>query len=94
MKCLSWKVIGALAALGLGIYFVAPGLAAGAVPLLVLAVCPLSMLLMMRAMGSMGRHSTSDEAGAAHADEVARLRAEVAALRAEGEGRQEARWTR
>jgi L-asparagine transporter-like permease len=74
MKCLNWKVIGALAAVGVGIYLVAPGVAAAG-PLLVLAVCPLSMLLMMRAMGSMGRPTQAE------ADEVARLRAEVAALR-------------
>lgn len=84
MKCWNWKVIGVLAALGVGIYLVAPGVAAAAVPLLVLAVCPLSMLLMMRAMGSMDRCDTRD---GADADEVARLRAEVAALRAERQGR-------
>ena len=87
MKCLNWKVIGVLAALDVGIYLVAPGAAAAAVPLLVLAVCPLSMLLMMRAMGSMGRCNTRDDAGNADADEVARLRAEVAALRDEKQGR-------
>ncbi len=74
MRCLNWKVIAALAAVGVGIYLVAPGVAAAAVPLLVLALCPLSMLLMMRAMGSMSR-PTSDP------DEVARLRAEIAELR-------------
>ena len=89
MKCLNWKVIGALAAVGLGIYLVAPGVAAAAVPLLVLAVCPLSMLLMMRAMGSMGQCATRADGASdqADADEVARLRAEVAALRAERQGR-------
>ena len=86
MKCLNWKVIGVLAALGVGIYLVAPG-AAAAVPLLVLAVCPLSMLLMMRAMGAMGQCDTRDDAGNADADEAARLRAEVAALRDERQGR-------
>lgn len=80
MKCFNWKVIGALAAIGIGLYGLAPGAAAAAVPLLILAACPLSMLLMMRAMGSMGSCKTN---GATNADEVARLRAEVAALRAE-----------
>jgi hypothetical protein len=89
MKCLNWKVIGALAALGAAIYLVAPGVAAAAVPLLVLTVCPLSMLLMMRAMGSMGSCTTRPDGSPtqADADEVARLRAEVAALRAERQGR-------
>jgi hypothetical protein len=85
MKCLNWKVIAALASVGLGIYLVAPALAAAATPLRVLAICPLSMLLMMRAMGSTGRCTTRSDGGSdqAEADEVARLRAEVAALRAE-----------
>ncbi len=89
MKCLNWKVIAALGAVGVGIYLVAPGVAAAAVPLLVLAACPLSMLLMMRAMGTTGRCTTSHDAPgpAADADEVARLRAEVEALRAERQGR-------
>ena len=90
MRCLNWKVIGALAAVGVVIYALAPGTAAAAVPLLVLAACPLSMLLMMRAMGSMGscarQHDTGD------GEEVSRLRAEVEALQAERQSRQEARW--
>lgn len=48
--CLNWKVIAALTALGLGLWLVAPGVLAAAVPILLLAVCPLSMLLMMSAM--------------------------------------------
>ncbi len=85
MRCLNWKVIGALAAAGLGIYVFAPGWAAAALPLLIVAACPLSMLLMMRAMRPMGSAKTTD--GTDEADEVARLRAEVAALRAERQSR-------
>ncbi len=48
--CLNWKVIAGLAVVGLGTWAVAPGLAVAALPLLILAVCPLSMLLMMRGM--------------------------------------------
>ncbi|HSH60683.1 MAG TPA: hypothetical protein VK988_13790 [Acidimicrobiales bacterium] len=55
MKCLNWKVIAALGAVGIGLYVLAPGLAGAALPLLVLAVCPLSMLLMMRAIGLDGQ---------------------------------------
>lgn len=47
--CFNWKVVAALAAVGLGIWVVAPNLVA-ALPLLLLAACPLSMLLMMRGM--------------------------------------------
>lgn len=91
MKCLNWKVIAALAAVGLGLYALAPGLAAGAVPLLVLAACPLSMLVMMRVMGSMGHCKSADDARGTDDDEVAQLRAELAALRAEQESRSEQR---
>ncbi|MBI3979687.1 MAG: DUF2933 domain-containing protein [Chloroflexi bacterium] len=48
--CLNWKVVAGLAALGLGIWVVAPNLVGAALPLLLLAACPLSMLLMMRGM--------------------------------------------
>ena len=92
MRCLNWKVIAALAGVGVVIYALAPGLAAAAVPLLVLAVCPLSMLLMMRAMGSMGSCARQRDTG--DGDEVTRLRAEVEALQAERQSRQEATWER
>ena len=85
MRCLNWKVIGALAAAGLGVYVFAPGWAAAALPLLIVAACPLSMLLMMRAMRPMGSSKTTDVPD--DADEVARLRAEVATLRAERQRR-------
>ncbi len=90
MKCFNWKVIAVLAAMGIGLYALAPGTAVAAAPLLVLAACPLSMLLMMRAMRSMGSCKTKDDADA-NPDEVAQLRAEVAALRAERQSRSEAR---
>jgi hypothetical protein len=44
--CLNWKVLAGLAAAGAGMYFLAPELALAALPILVLAVCPLSMMLM------------------------------------------------
>ena len=37
----------------------APGLAAASLPFLVLAICPLSMVLMMGAMNSVGKNSGS-----------------------------------
>ena len=70
MKCFNWKVIAALAATGIGLYALAPGAAAAAVPLLILAVCPLSMLLMTRAMGSMGSCKTKHD-DETHAKQVA-----------------------
>ena len=80
MRCFNWKVVAALATVGLGLYALAPGAVGAAVPLLVLAACPLSMLLMMRAMSSSGSCETRDDART-HPDEVAQLRAEIAELR-------------
>lgn len=48
--CLNWKALAGLALAGVGIYLVAPDLGVAALPLLVLAACPLSMVLMMRSM--------------------------------------------
>lgn len=48
-------------------------------PLLLLAACPLSMLLMAGGMAGMARKGR--DAGSAEDDELARLRAEVADLR-------------
>jgi hypothetical protein len=48
--CLNWKVLGGLAVVGLVIWVLAPELLARAVPVLIFAVCPLSMLMMMRGM--------------------------------------------
>jgi hypothetical protein len=48
--CLNWKVIAGLAVVGLGIWVVAPNLMGAALPLLLLAACPLSMLFMMWGM--------------------------------------------
>ncbi len=44
------KVLAALAAVGLAIYVLVPNLFYAALPLLVLAACPLSMFLMMKMM--------------------------------------------
>lgn len=79
MKCFNWRVVVGLAAAALGLYLVAPGTMAPLLPLLVFAICPLSMLVLMRAMstGSGSRDTASGDA------QIAELRAEVAALRAE-----------
>jgi hypothetical protein len=77
-------VLAVLAAAGVGIYLFAPGLLAEAVPILLLAACPLSMLLMMWAMqrtpgqGEQTNHET--DSGLTREEQMARLRAEQAAL--------------
>lgn len=59
--CLNWKVLGGLAAVAVGVWLMAPNLLVSALPLLLFALCPLSMLLMMRAM--QGEHSGSEQRG-------------------------------
>ena len=48
--CLNWKVVAGLAVVGVIVWAVAPQFLVGAIPLLIVAACPLSMLLMMRGM--------------------------------------------
>lgn len=49
--CLNWKVLVGLAIVAAGLYFAAsPSVFAAALPFLLAAACPLSMLLMMRVM--------------------------------------------
>lgn len=52
--CLNWKVLGALGAVGIAVVVIAPGLASAALPVLLLAACPLSMLAMALGMRGMG----------------------------------------
>jgi hypothetical protein len=82
--CLNWKVLAALAAVGVGIYLVAPDMVLAALPILLLAACPLSMLLMMWSMQhTQGQgHQTPHEpdVGLTREEQVAQLRTQQAAL--------------
>jgi hypothetical protein len=83
--CLNPKVLAGLAVVGVGIYLFAPGLLAQAVPILLLAACPLSMLLMMWAMPrtpGQDQQTTqdTDDVGLNREERLARLRAQEAAL--------------
>jgi Protein of unknown function (DUF2933) len=60
--CLNWKVLAGLAVVGVGIWIVAPQFAFAALPVLLVAVCPLSMLLMMRGMAG-NRNATAQMQG-------------------------------
>lgn len=75
--CINKKVVGWLVVAALGVLIFAPRLAGAALPLLIVAACPLSMVLMMRAMNR--GSATPDSAARVHdlEAEVARLRAEV-----------------
>jgi hypothetical protein len=82
--CLNRKVLAGLAAVGVGIYFVTPDLVLAALPILLLAACPLSMLLMMWAMrgGPSEDQQASQEAdaGLMREEHLTRLRWQQAAL--------------
>ena len=49
--CLNWKVLAGLGVMGAVIWIMAPGAVAAVLPVLLVLVCPLSMLLMMGGMG-------------------------------------------
>lgn len=83
--CFDKRVIAGLAVVALAVFVFAPGALTGALPLLVVAACPLSMLVMMRAMSGPGASCATaarTSSTAAADDEVAELRAELARLRA------------
>ncbi len=48
--CFNWKVYAGLGGIALAILVLAPGLFWGALPLLIVAACPISMFFMMRGM--------------------------------------------
>lgn len=80
--CYDWRVITALAALGGGVVLFAPGLIGAALPLLIVAVCPLSMMLMMKTMGGHDQNA-SPAVAAQPTDRADQLRTELAASRRE-----------
>ena len=79
--CLNPKVLAGMVVVGVGIYLITPNLAA-ALPILLLAVCPLSMLLMMWGMQHTQGQQTSQEPDATltREERIARLRTQQAAL--------------
>ena len=80
--CFNWKVLVGLGAVAVTLFAVAPGYALAALPLLLFAACPLSMVAMMFAMkGGMGAMRGHKEETSPESSEV--LRARLAALREE-----------
>ncbi len=76
--CLNWKVVAGAVAFAAGLVLFAPAQVSALAPLLIVAVCPLSMLLMMRGMqGSKSSQATE----VSDRTEIERLRSEVAELR-------------
>lgn len=61
--CFNWKVVAALAAVGFGVWAIAPGIFGAAGPLLIALACPLSMLFMMRGMTRSSQTAQDTQAG-------------------------------
>jgi hypothetical protein len=80
--CLNWKALASLAAVGAGVYLFAPGLLAEAVPILLLALCPLSMLIMMWGMQQSQEQNQQrpqeSDVGLTSEERIAQLRAQQA----------------
>lgn len=90
--CFNWKVAAGLTAAGVAVFAFAPNLIGAALPVLIIAACPLSMIVMMRAMSGGSRCNTASNGTdgesntATTPNEVARLQAEIDHLRAERSG--------
>lgn len=86
--CLNWKVLAGLAIVGLVIWIVAPDFVGAALPLLLIAACPLSMLVMMRGMQGGQCHGQPTPVSAPHRtdltreEQLAELKAQLAGIRA------------
>ncbi len=82
--CLNWKVLAGLAVVGVGIYLAAPDLVLAALPILLLAACPLSMGLMMWSMhhsqGQGQQTPQKPDVGLPPQEQAAQLRKQQAAL--------------
>ena len=87
--CLNWKVVTGLALIGLGVWALAPALVGAALPVLLAAICPLSLLVMLIGMGRRRGMSPPRPVSRPHAlgltpaDQLAALRAHLATLDAQ-----------
>ena len=82
MKCLNRNVLIGLGAVAVALFFFAPG-ARGALPLLLVAACPISMVVMMFGMSKMGSSGKSCATGQPDPQQTIELKdAEIARLEA------------
>ncbi len=94
--CLNWKVLAGLAVVVVGIWIVAPQFALSALPVLLVLVCPLSMLFMMRSMGNRGSQEAAQGGRASHVEptreqQAAALNSEQEAITARHAGLEQAK---
>ena len=93
--CLNWKVLAGLAVVGLLVLVVAPQFIGVALPLLLVAACPLSMLFMMRGMSGNGNVAASQPSqmqgeqlpavGLTRDEHLAALKSRMSSMQAEQE---------
>ena len=84
--CLNWRVVAGSAVVGVIVWAVAPQLLLGAIPLLIVAACPLSMLFMMRGMQGGGSQKAMPPASEQmHEERLAELHSRLSGLQAEQE---------
>ena len=91
--CLNWKVLAGLAVVGVLVFVLAPQFIWVALPLLLVAACPLSMLFMMRGMSGGGsqcampprQRSQSPAAELTEEERLAELKSHLSSLQAESE---------
>ena len=81
-SCADWRVVAILVAVGAGVAVFAPNLIAAAVPFLLVAACPLSMLVMMRTMTG---HTSVPSPERGSGDSPSQLREGLAATQLEQE---------
>ena len=81
--CADWRAIVLLVAMGAGVAALAPNLIGAAIPLLLVAACPLSMLVMMRAMASHPGLPSATSVDGTGPDRPSRLRERLASTRLE-----------
>ena len=80
--CFNWKVLAPAGAVAAAVFIFAPGTALAVLPLLLLAACPLSMLVMMLAMNGIGPRKAEDAPAPADPS-VESLRARLAVVKDE-----------
>ena len=81
--CINKRVVAGLAVVALVVFAVAPQLLGALAPVLVMAACPLSMVLMMRGMSGRDRPATDAESAASEDRRLGELEEEVNRLKAE-----------
>lgn len=78
--CINKNVVAGLVLVALGIWWMAPEAIGAALPLLLIAICPLSMVFMMKAMNGMGGQQHEQQTGGASAQPSAHADAAQLAL--------------